>query len=242
MVEILGVTFCEMTEDEVLARCVEYVSSGASHVVITAGPEFVMRARRTPDLMAVTQRADLVTPDGIGVVLAARWRGRALRERVTGVELTSRLLSEAVRRNWRVYLLGASEVSLQGALQVLQRDYPGLQIAGRNGYFTAHDEADVVAAISAYKPHLLFVGLGQPRQDLFIDRHRSVLGVPLSMGVGGTIDILSGTVVRAPLWVQKWKVEWLYRLVSEPKRLRRQLALPQFAWAAWRESRTSGRR
>lgn len=242
MVDILGVSFCELTEDEVFAQCVSFVDSRTPHVVITAGPEFVMRLQRSPELFAITQRADLVTPDGIGVVLAARWRGRALRERVTGVELAERLLAAAADRHWRVYLLGASADSLQGALQALHSRYPTLQVGGRDGYFQAAEEQAVVAEIKAYQPDVLLVGLGQPRQDVFIDRYRSTLLVPLAMGVGGTIDILSGTVMRAPRFVQRLKMEWLYRLVREPKRLRRQLVLPQFAWAAWREGRTMAKR
>ncbi|MCY0876781.1 MAG: WecB/TagA/CpsF family glycosyltransferase [Firmicutes bacterium] len=242
MVEILGVTFCELTEDEVFAACTDYIASGAPHVIITAGPEFVMRLQREPSLFELTRRADLVTPDGIGIVLAAKWRGRPLPERVTGVELALRLLAAAAGHQWRVYLLGASETSLQGALEALRVRYPELLIQGRNGYFKAAEEADVVAAIQAFRPDLLLVGLGQPRQDVFIDRYRDQLAVPLAMGVGGTIDIISGTVERAPVWAQRMKVEWLYRLVREPKRLRRQLVLPQFAFAAWREGRALRRK
>lgn len=236
-ITILDVPFTEYGEEQVLAECIRYVESKNPHVVVTAGPEFVMRLKRNPSLYRLAQRADMITPDGIGIVLAARLRGKQLRDRVTGVALTERLVEVASQRGWRIFLLGASDVSLQGAMDNLRRRYKDLQVEGHSGYFSPQQESEVIEKVKAYAPHIWLVGLGQPRQEELIDLYRDSLSIPLSMGVGGTFDILSGTVKRAPQWVQDMKIEWFYRLVSNPRRLRRQLALPLFAYAAWREGR-----
>ena len=236
MVCILGVHFTDMTEDEVFGRCSEYMRGDRPRVVVTAGPEFVMSLRRRPDLRYLTEEADMTTPDGIGIVIASRWYGRPLRERVTGVELAGRLLACAADAGFRAYLLGAAPASLEMALANLRSRYPRLQLEGSHGYFAPEEEADIVAGIRAFAPHLLLVGLGQPRQDIFIARHRDELRVPLALGVGGTIDVLAGTVRRAPAAFQRARLEWLYRLLREPRRLRRQLALPLFVLAAWRDA------
>ncbi len=237
MVSILGIDFAHVSEDEAFARCVAYMEGDGNRVVLTAGPEFVMAAQQRGDLRSAAAAADLVTADGVGVVIASRWYGEPLPERVTGAELTERLLAYAARHGLRVFLLGAAEDSLQKALETVRARYPGVQAAGRNGYFGAADIPLVVESVRSFAPHLLLVGLGQPRQDLFIREHRESLGAPLAMGIGGVIDILGGTVKRAPLVWRRAHLEWLYRLVKEPRRFKRQLALPLFAWRAWNEAR-----
>ena len=240
-IEILGVPFSAMTEREALSSCIAFMQDTKPHFVITAGPEFVMRAGADPELPGVLARADLITPDGVGVVIASRWYGQPLAERVTGVDLAQKLLVSAAQTGLRVYLLGASEESLQQALDKIREAYPTLHIAGRNGYFKKEKTLDVITAIRAEAPHLLLVGLGQPTQEKFLAAHLDALGVPLAIGVGGAIDVLGGTVKRAPEFFQKAKLEWLYRLAKEPARVKRQMALPRFAFAAWREARTQVR-
>jgi N-acetylglucosaminyldiphosphoundecaprenol N-acetyl-beta-D-mannosaminyltransferase len=156
---------------------------------------------------------------------------------VTGVELTPLLLHYAQEHDLRVYVLGASEEASTLAIASILRTYPGLMVKGRDGYFAKEQEHTVVEDIRAFAPHLLLVGLGQPRQEVFIDCYRETLGVPLAIGVGGTIDILAGTVKRSPQFFQQVKLEWLYRLLKEPRRFRRQLALPVFAWEAYWDAR-----
>lgn len=241
MVTILGIEFTEWSLERVVEECRRFIRSGSPHVVITAGPEFVMRVLRDPSLRRPIERADLITPDGIGIVLAARWRGTRLAGRVTGIELTERLLIEAETAGWGVYLLGASDLSFQSALSAIRRRHPDLRVDGRHGYFSEEEEREVIDQVAAFAPHILLVGLGQPRQEVFVDRVRDQLNIPLAMGIGGTIDVLGGTVTRAPAWAQRLRLEWLYRLVREPRRLRRQMALPVFAWRAWREGRHSAR-
>lgn len=236
MVSVLGVPFANLTAFEVLQQGKQFLHGHKPRVIITAGPEFVMQTIANPNLVPLVKKADLITPDGIGIVLAAKWYGTPLKERVTGVELTLQLIGYTAEAGLRVYLLGASQDALEGALAALKKQYPTLAIAGRNGYFSSQDTDAVVQSIREFAPHLLLVGLGQPKQDQFIDHYRDVLSVPLAMGVGGTIDVLAGKVKRAPRFIQKAKLEWFYRLCKEPRRFRRQLALPVFAWRAWRDA------
>lgn len=236
MVSVLGIPFTNLTAMEVFQESKKFLHGQTPRVIITAGPEFVMQTITDPTLAAIVQKADLVTPDGIGIVIASKWYGTPLKERVTGVELAPHLISYAAEAGLRVYILGASEDALRGALGNLRAQHPSLRIDGQNGYFSEEETSTVLQGIRDFAPHLLLVGLGQPRQDRFIDRYRQELGVPLSIGVGGTIDVLAGRVKRAPRIVQKAKMEWFYRLCREPRRFRRQLALPAFAWRAWRDA------
>ncbi|MCY0869501.1 MAG: WecB/TagA/CpsF family glycosyltransferase [Firmicutes bacterium] len=237
MVSVLGVQFTDMGEADVATACARFMEDDTPHIVVTAGPEFVMRVRGDEGLRAMLAYADLVTPDGIGIVVASRWYGQPLRERVTGVELTERLLAIANGRGWRVYMLGATPQSCASALAKVRDRFPRVQLGGRHGYFSSAETDEVLRDIRAFAPHLLLVGLGQPRQERFIFEHREYLRVPLSIGIGGTIDILSGHVRRAPTVFRRAHAEWLYRLLSQPTRAARQLALPRFAVAAWRDAR-----
>ncbi|EPZ43380.1 WecB/TagA/CpsF family glycosyltransferase [Alicyclobacillus acidoterrestris] len=231
MVDVLGVRFHRVTMGQAIEKILYWVQDGHHHMVVTAGPEFVMHCLADESLKQLVNSADLVTADGIGVVWAAARSGRPVPERVTGVEMVLALLEEAHARKQalRVFLLGASEDSLQACLRVLRERFPGVEFAGRNGYFTAEQVGDVVAQVRAFEPNLFLVGMGQPRQEQFI---RSVLGrlqPCVAIGIGGSIDVWGGTVARAPAVFRRLNVEWLYRLMTQPSRLRRQMALPRFA-------------
>ncbi|MBX6394604.1 MAG: WecB/TagA/CpsF family glycosyltransferase [Alicyclobacillaceae bacterium] len=234
-VEVLDVGFDPVTLEEAADRVTGWIAEwdgqGPLRQVVTANPEMVMRARRDPVVARVVREADLVVADGIGVVMAASWMGTPLPERVTGADLAERLLETAQGLGWRVYLLGASPASLGGALAELRRRYPRVTWEGRHGYFDAEGEREIVAHIRRVRPHLLLAGMGAPRQDLWIAAHRD-LPVGAAIGIGGMIDVWSGTVKRAPEVWQNLRLEWFYRLCRQPSRLRRQLVLPQFACLA----------
>lgn len=208
---------------------------------IAINPEKVYRARRDPALRALLARADMSICDGVGVALGARLLyGRRL-PRCTGVDLFMHLLAAAARRGWRVFLLGASEESNAGAAAELTRRFPGLQIVGRrNGYFD--DGRAVVAQINASRADLLFVAMGSPRQERWIAAHRAALDVPFCMGVGGTLDVAAGSVKRAPALCRRTGTEFLYRLITEPQRIRRQWVLPLFGAAVLRQALLGRRR
>ena len=237
-VQVLGMRFDVLTNVEVVEQMLMWIDEKTRRMVLTAGPEFVMMTREVDELRQIARVADLVTPDGIGVVWAARRQGVSVSERVTGVELVQKLLQTADERKspLRVFVLGATEVSLERALHNLEKDYPLHTFAGRNGYFSAKDVPAILSQVEDFKPDVWLVGLGQPRQEYFIHNSLGKLPPCVAIGVGGSIDIWGGTVKRAPKLFQKLNIEWLYRLVSQPSRFRRQLALPRFAWQVLRNS------
>ena len=237
-VSILSIPVHNVTYDETLARIEAFVAAGGPHQVCTANPEFVMAAQNDPEFAAILKGADLVLPDGIGLLWASRRlaaAGRApgtLRERVAGSTLTWRLADLAARRGWRVFFLGAAEGVAARAAEVLRQRSPGLIVAGvYAGSPRPEEEAEIVKRIVAARPQLLLVAYGAPQQDKWIARNAARLGVPVMMGVGGSLDFVAGGAARAPGWVQRLGLEWLHRLLRQPWRWRRMLALPRFALA-----------
>lgn len=202
--------------------------AGRKTFCLAVNPEKIERAASDPRLWHVLENADVRICDGVGVALAA-WvlHGRRM-PRCTGIDLFLNLTAAAEREGWSVYLLGASPESNAAASRALALRHPGLRIAGaRSGYF--QDSAEVVAEINASGADALFVGLGSPRQEFWIWEHIDELRPLLVQGVGGAFDVLSGNVKRAPAMFRKTGTEWLFRLASQPARLRRQMALPRFA-------------
>jgi N-acetylglucosaminyldiphosphoundecaprenol N-acetyl-beta-D-mannosaminyltransferase len=191
-----------------------------------------MRARRDPAFRRVLQEADLSIPDGVGLLLAARRQGRHLPERVPGSELVYHLAQAAAREGWRLFLLGAAPGVAEEAAAIFQKRYPGLEVAGTYAGSPVPEENDaIVARINESRADLLFVAYGAPRQDLWIARNREALEtVRVALGVGGALDFVTGRSIRAPRWIRRLGLEWLHRLVREPWRWRRMLALPRFAW------------
>ncbi len=213
--------------------------------VVTFGSEMAMLARRDSRYREVVNSADLVVPDSVGVVYAARVAGYRQCVRVAGVELVEVLTRLCAERGWPVYLLGGREGVATGAGEALRKRHPGLVVAGtHHGYFTPREEDDVARHVGLSGARLVFVGLGFPRQELWIRDHAASLGSAVCMGVGGTFDVLSGRLPRAPAGWRRHNLEWLYRLLREPRRLRRQLALPGFAilavWDALRRRQAAG--
>jgi N-acetylglucosaminyldiphosphoundecaprenol N-acetyl-beta-D-mannosaminyltransferase len=234
-IALLNVPVDPLTMEEALARIESFIQSRQPHHVFTADASGIMRAQEDPELMGIVQRADLITPDGAGVLIANQMRGMRLPERVSGVDLVERISALSAKQGYRIYLLGAGEEIVQAAAGVLTERYPGLTIAGtRNGYFTADDEAKIVRDIAITRPDVLFVALGIPKQEQFIRRHFNELNVPVMIGVGGSFDVISGQLKRAPRWMQRSGFEWLYRFLQQPSRLPRLTALPLFVLETWR--------
>jgi N-acetylglucosaminyldiphosphoundecaprenol N-acetyl-beta-D-mannosaminyltransferase len=208
---------------------------------VTVNPEFVMEARRNSAFRRVLAAADLATPDGFGLLLVARYRGTPLRGRVTGVALTERIAALAAERGWSVFLLGAAPGVAERAAAALERAHPNLRVAGYYaGSPRREDEPAIRARIAAAQPTVLLVAYGHPAQDLWIARNQLLLRVPVAIGIGGALDYLAGEVRRAPAWIRRLGLEWLYRLIRQPRRWRRILdAVPLFLWAALRERRKS---
>jgi len=217
--------------EETVERVAGFIGSGRPHLILTMNPEFLYRAQFDGSLLELAARADLVTPDGEGIVWASRVAGCPVPERVTGIDLMTRLLERASAEGWRVYLLGAAPGVAGEAAEKIRQAYPGLKVAGtHHGYFRDDEAAEVVEKIRMAAPDLVFVAMGAPRQERWIDSHLAGTGAAAALGVGGSFDVLAGRVRRAPAWVRRLRLEWLYRLLREPSRWRRQLVLPMFAW------------
>lgn len=227
---ILGVKIDQVTMDEAVAEIAAMIKQPKPHLVVTANSEMIVAANRDPLLYEIIERADLVVPDGIGVIWAGRILKQPLPERVPGVELMQAMLAESSTRGWRVFLLGAAPgVAEQAAIRIAE-EYNGINIVGtHHGYFKQEDLNGVLEKIKASRPDILFVALGVPKQEKFAAAHLASLGVPVAMGVGGSFDILAGTVRRAPRWMRRFGLEWLYRILQQPSRVGRAAALPQFA-------------
>ena len=224
--------------DEAVSRIAELANAGGAVLVVTLGVEMVMAAQRDEDFRRIVNGAALGTCDTVGLMLASRLRGGPLRERVTGVELVGALAARsAARGDVRLFLLGGSGQTAAQAAGALHRAYPGVAIAGaRDGYFSA-DESDAVAAeIQASGANVLLAGLGSPKQERWLARYLGATGCGVGIGIGGSVDIYAGNVTRAPAFFRRTGLEWAYRLMKEPRRWRRQLALPRFAFAVLGET------
>ena len=232
----LGVRVDDVTFAETLALLESFIAQGGPHQVCTVNPEFIMLAQRDAEFRAALARSDLNIPDGGYLRWAARFRGQRLREQVTGSDGLPLFAELAARKGYRLFFLGAGEGVAERAAQLLCARFPGLQVVGvyPGSPEPAADDA-LVARVLAARPDALFVAYGAPQQDKWIARNAARLRVPVMMGIGGTLDYIVGIVPRAPRWMRRLGLEWLYRLVRQPWRWRRQLAIWQFAWRSLRE-------
>ena len=234
--EILGCRLDLLDADAATQRIVELAEHGSAAQVVTLGTEMVVYAQKHERFRAVINACALSLCDTIGLLTVARWRGASLRERVTGVELLERLCAAASRRLIPVYFLGGAPGVAADAAAILEVRFRGLIVAGTgSGYFRDDDAADVAREISASGARLLFAGMGSPRQEFWLAQYLAATGCGAGIGVGGSLDVISGRVTRAPAFARRLNIEWLYRLVTEPRRWRRQLALPRFVWLIARE-------
>jgi len=227
---ILGCQVDLLTSQEVIAKIKELIYRRRPAHIITLNAEIVYQAQTYQELKNIINNANLVTPDGIGIVWGGRHLGYDIKERVTGIDLLHQLCKEAPAEAWKIFLLGSAPGVADKAAQNLTLAYPGLQICGtHHGYFKDEDIPAIIQKIRELDPHILFVSLGAPKQELWIKRYQQELGVPACIGVGGSLDVIAGQKKRAPGWMIKLNLEWLYRLAAEPSRFQRQLALPKFA-------------
>ena len=230
---ILGIQIDDVTLDEVIERVYDWLSNEPDHLhqIVTTNPEFLVAARKNPRFRAVLANADLATADGVGVLIAARVLGEPLRARVTGVELVEGLAARQ-DTNIRLFLLGAGPGIAERAADRLREHFPGVAISGVWEGSPRPDDAPAIRCkIAAANATILLVAYGAPSQDIWIDTHRDELaacGIVVAIGIGGAFDFLAGAVPRAPRIVRRVGFEWLYRLIRQPWRWRRQLALPFF--------------
>ncbi len=228
-VRILGVAVDAVTEADAVEWVAQAVLDGRPRQVVTVNPEFVMRAQRDRSFAAVLATADLCLPDGAGLLWAARRLGTSLPVRVAGVDFIRALAARGALAGWRFFFLGARPGVAEAAAQALLREQPALTVVGTlAGDPRPEHDAVTTAAVAAARADVLLVAYGAPAQDLWIARNLHRSGAGVAVGVGGAFDFLSGRVRRAPGWMQAHGLEWSHRLVQQPWRWRRMLALPRF--------------
>ena len=226
----MGVGFDSLTIEEAVARAKSLMDERRAAYVVTPNPEIVMACRERAETMQAVNGADLVLPDGIGVIYGARILGTPLKSKLPGIDFITALMADMAKEGKSVFLLGAKPGVAETAAERLKVMHPGLIIAGtHDGYFK--EDAPVVAAVNAAQPDLLLVCLGAPKQELWMQRNQSALRIGLMAGLGGSLDVFAGNVKRAPKAFQKLGLEWFYRLLKEPKRIGRMMKLPKFLFA-----------
>ena len=223
--EILGIGFDDLSRQEAAQRGAELLAEDKFHYVVTPNPEFILAAEKDADFRAVLNGADLVLPDGIGVVYSAKILGTPLKERVPGIEFAADMLACLNEMGGRLFLLGAKPGVAQKAGENILARYPNIVLCGaRDGYFKG--EEAVLLEVAAARPDLLFVCLGAPKQEKWMARWGQHTGARMAIGLGGCLDVFAGNVERAPESWQKLGLEWAYRLKKEPKRIGRMAKLP----------------
>ncbi len=230
-INILGIPVHDVTMTETLDLITQFVAQGGAHQICTINPEFIIAAQNDLEFKRILNQAALNLPDGIGVVWAAKRKGHVLRERVAGSDLIYQLAARAAKTGWKIFLLGAADgVADQTAIK-LRSIYPSVNIVGAwAGSPQPEADSEAVQRIRATEADIVLVAYGAPKQDKWIDRNVARTGASVAIGVGGSFDFVVGTQRRAPQWIRRLNLEWLYRLVREPWRWRRQLALPRFVW------------
>jgi N-acetylglucosaminyldiphosphoundecaprenol N-acetyl-beta-D-mannosaminyltransferase len=238
-VNVLGCEIDALTMDQTVARCDELIQTPggfAQHMAINAAK--VVKLREDAKLRHITNRCELINADGTAVVWASRLVGAPLPERVAGIDLMHRLIALAAEKGYPVFILGAKQDVLETAVANLRAQHPNLRIAGyRNGYFADDETPALIEEIRASGAKLLFVAMSTPRKEYFLGEHGAAMGVPFIMGVGGAIDVVAGLTRRAgPAW-QRLGLEWLYRLLQEPRRMFGRYARTNtaFIWLLGRE-------
>lgn len=232
-VSLFGLRIDQLTMDETVDRIEQLIASRGTHQHVSINVSKVVQAEHDPSLRAVIEACDVVNADGQPIIWAARFLGVSLRERVTGIDLMTRLIERAAERGYRLYLLGARREVVDTVAERIGREHPTAVVAGwRDGYWQADEESSVVASIAEAQPDILFVAMSSPAKEQFLARWKATIGVPFVMGVGGSFDVYAGAISRAPKWMRRVGLEWLYRVYQEPRRMWRRYAgdAPQFAW------------
>ncbi|WP_136605469.1 WecB/TagA/CpsF family glycosyltransferase [Paenibacillus dokdonensis] len=230
--KVMGINFPKMTLDrtiEVLTDVIEENRPELFHV-ITVNPEITMACQKDTSLRSIIDEADLITADGIGIVMVSRLRGGNLPERVTGYDTLLRLLDSGNQKKWSFYFLGADPLTNEKVCEVISKKYPALSIIGRHhGFFKQTEEDKIVEEVGTLKPDILVVALGAPYAERWIHKNKSKLNAKIAIGVGGSLDVIAGKVKETPEGWKRLNLEWLYRLIQQPSRMKRQLILPKFA-------------
>lgn len=241
-IDILGLSVDDVDMDTAVERIAGFVQTKSMHQVVTADASMVVTASIDSEFLSITKAASMVTSDGAGILWASRKLGLGIKNKCSGVDLAERLVAESSSRKWHIFFFGAAPGVAAKAATEMKSRYPGCNIVGtRDGFFDAEASASVAAEIAACEPDIVLVALGIPKQEKWIFQYGNLTGAKVCIGVGGTLDVFSGTVQRAPVWMQKRGLEWFYRLTSDPRQIRnriqKQKLLPKFVGMVLKASR-----
>ncbi len=232
-VDVLGLSIDTLSMEEILDAVEGSISSRKSLKIFYANAHVVLMAKRYPELGAHLRSADIILPDGSGIVLASRILGIPIRKRVIGLDVLLRLSETASKKGWRMYLLGAREEVLKRSVGILEKKFNGLKIIGyHHGYFSADEEQIIINDIAHKKPDIVVVCMGVGRQEKFIIKHSQFLNAPVFFGNGAAIDFIARRLKRAPIWMQVCGLEWIYRFFQEPLRLWKRYTVGNLLFAA----------
>ncbi len=228
-VKVMGIGFDPVDLDAAFAKFIKLLDEDKTNYVVTPNPEFLMEASKNKEFYIALNSADMSIADGIGVIYAAKILKKPLKTRVTGIDLMNEILRFLARTGRSYFLFGAKPGVAEMAAKNIDETYKGIKCVGyQDGYFQEKDEGKIIDKINLAKPDVLFVGLGAPKQELWVKNNLDILNASVCLCIGGAIDVHSGNVKRAPKWISKIGFEWLYRGIKEPKRFKRLIKLPLF--------------
>ena len=230
-VKIFGVEIDNLTLDEIAEKTKTLIDSSnkSCSLVVAPNVEFIMQAQKDKEFFDILKTAKLATPDSIGVIMAGKKQKKPFKERIPGQSYLRKVFEVGEKEGWTFYLLGGEGDVPEKAKEHLETIYPNAKIVGyHEGFFKEDSEEKVIEEINSLKPNVLFVAMGAPIQEKWIYENRDKLKVDIAAGQGGTFDYEAGTIKRAPVWMQKCGIEWLWRLINEPKRIKRMVVLPVF--------------
>lgn len=227
-INVMGLKVHNVSMHQALEAMDELVKDKKAHLVVTLGVEMVMKAEKDREFFEIINQASLVVPDSVGILWAAKKMGSPLKQRVPGIDLIHSAARENQKYPWKIFFLGAAPGVAEKAARKLEELYPGFSVAGvHHGYF--EDDGEVIDKINKCNPDVLFIAMGSPTQEKWFVRNRDKLKEVVAIGVGGSFDVISGRLKRAPPIFRKLGLEWFYRLITQPSRIKRMLALPAFA-------------
>lgn len=235
-IKILGIDIFNVTRIEALEYVSDRIRKGERTKVYTPNSEMLVEGIRDRGFEEILVQGDLLLPDGVGLIKVAPFYKKRFKEKVAGVDFTQDLIERGASEGWKIFIFGGTKDSVESAFLNLERKYPGLVVGHRDGYFSEEEEPNLVREIKDSGATILIVGLGMKKQERFIHERMEETGALAALGVGGTIDIIAGTVNRAPDLFIKLGLEWMYRLLKQPKRFIRMLDLPRFVFLSFADS------
>jgi N-acetylglucosaminyldiphosphoundecaprenol N-acetyl-beta-D-mannosaminyltransferase len=219
-IKLMNCYIDNLTLYETVEKIEGFIKSGEQHQHVVVNVDKICKANKNKQLLNIINNCDLINADGMPVVWASRLLGVPLKQRVAGIDLFEMLVEKSAEKGWKPFFLGAKEEVVRKLVEIYKNKYPNLKIAGyKNGYWEKNEEQEIGEYIKSCKPDILFVAISSPKKEQFLSKYLEYLNIPFSMGVGGSFDVVIGKTKRAPVWMQKYGLEWFYRFLQEPHRM-----------------------